>query len=256
MALSRRLSRVERELDPRALFLHWLAEAHARGSIEAYARWLAQQPDAADPFHHLLDRIEAAIRKAHGKDAPAVVHRELTRAHREASVAAHVFVRLNIEAEERLTSLGLIHMALLFWLRELTLRDALVEHGETVAGMADAEGLDGSWRHWQEAANALVTGLYETGMARQSLEDRYLSGHASLFQATAESWRDLTERCEGLHEIAMSLRDTEGYESLDAVRENAAPGAQATAERLIRMASVVPTARWASATRPARQSRR
>ena len=58
MALSRRLSRVEQGLDPKALFLHWLAEAHGHGSIEAYARWLAQQPDAADPFHRLLDRVE------------------------------------------------------------------------------------------------------------------------------------------------------------------------------------------------------
>ena len=37
----------------------------------------------------------------------------------------------------------------------------------------------------------------------------------------------------------MSLREADGYEPLDALREKAAPGAQAVAERLVRMASIV-----------------
>ena len=73
----------------------------------------------------------------------------------------------------------------------------LAEHGEAVAGLADAEGLDRSWRHWQEGATALLTGIYEMETARETLEERYLSGHASLFPATAESWRDLTRAMRG-----------------------------------------------------------
>jgi hypothetical protein len=207
--------------------------------MEAYARWLAAQPDAADPFTRLLDRVEAATRKAHGKLAPAALRREITLAHRETIFAAHLFVRLNIETEERLVSLGLIQMALMFWHRELSLRMELTEHGEAVAALADAEGLDPSWGHWQEGASALLTALYKAALARQTLEDRHLSGHASLFPATAESWRELTEGCEGLYGVAMSLREHEGSEPLDNLREKAALGAQVMAERLIRMASIV-----------------
>ena len=38
--------------------------------------------------------------------------------------------------------------------------------------------------------------------------------------------------------MAMTLRDGDGFEPLESLREQAAPGAEAVAERLVRMASV------------------
>ena len=144
MALARRLSRVERDLDVEGSILHWLAEAHGFGSIEAYARWTTEQPDAQDPFARLLDRVEAAARKARRSDPALDIQRAVKAARRQARFTAFLVVQLNVEAAEKLVSLGLSQMALVYCLRELTLREALAEHGEAVAELADAEGLDRS----------------------------------------------------------------------------------------------------------------
>ena len=238
MALARRLSRAERDLDVKGCILHWLAEAHGFGSMEAYARWTVEQPEPRDPFARLLDRVEAAARKAQRKEPPAVVRRAVKAAHREAMFASYLVVRLNSEAEERLVSLGLAQMALMYWMRELALREALAEHGDEAAWLADAEGLDGTWNHWREAMTSLLIGLHEAGAARHTLEDRYLSGHLSLFPSTADAWRDLVERSEGLYEVATTLHPDDSFEPLEALRERSTSGAAATAERLGRMASV------------------
>jgi hypothetical protein len=237
MALSRRLAKVEQDLDPHALFLQWLAQAHAYGSIEAYARWLAGQAEPSVPFATLLDRIEERVRTTHRKESPTVVHREIKAAHRQALLAANVFIRLNVEAEERLVTFGLIQTTLMFWLRELTLRDALAEVGVSEPWLGDAEGLERSWRHWRDAAAALLVGLAEAGQGREALEGSHLSGHDSLFPAAAQSWRDLAERAGDLYEMAIALRQDDRFESLDAMRELAVAGAEATARRIVRMAS-------------------
>ena len=85
---------------------------------------------------------------------------------------------------------------------------------------------------------SLLIGLHEAGAARETLEDRYLSGHGSLFPATSDAWRELVERSEELYEVATTLRPDDSFEPLEALRERSTSGAEATAERLARMASV------------------
>ena len=152
--------------------------------------------------------------------------------------AAHLVVRLNSEAEERLVSLGLAQMALMFWMRELALREALAEHGDEAAWLADAEGLDRGWDHWREAMASLLIGLHEAGAPGRRWRTATCRATAACSRRPSDAWRDLVERSEGLYEVATTLRRTTRSSRWRRSGNARTSGAAATAERLARMASV------------------
>ena len=228
MAISRAADRVERDLDVKGCILHWLAEAHGFGSMEAYARWTVEQPEAQDPFARLLDRVEAAYPKgatatsrppsSGGPSRPPTARRWCACVPRRA-------------AEQRGRGAArqpraLAQMALMFWMRELSLREALAEHGDEAAWLADAEGVDRGLGPLARGDGFAAHRAHETRAARETLEDRYLSGHGSLFPATVDSWRELVERSEGLYEVATTLRPDDSFEPLEALRERSTSGAR------------------------------
>jgi hypothetical protein len=232
------LSRLERGLDADGLLRHWLAEAKGSPDLTAYATRVFGQPEASDPFGELLERVEAATRRREKGSPPETVRREVAHAKRTAMNGMRVVLQLNVEAEDQLIKGGLAQGLLMYWLRELTLREHLAEHGEDEAWMVNAEGLGHSWEQWRRSAIIHLEGLYEAETARRLLEERHVGGHDSLLPRAAEGWRDLVERSDGLYAAAMTLREADDFESLEAIRERAAAGAEAIAERIVGMASL------------------
>ena len=48
-----RLDKVETSLTPAQAVLLWMQEAHAFGSMRAYAEWVVEQPAASYPLYRL-----------------------------------------------------------------------------------------------------------------------------------------------------------------------------------------------------------
>ena len=57
----RRLDKLEGALGPKEAVLHWMAEAHAFGTLPAYVGSLIGQPEAAQPFIALPAQVEQAV---------------------------------------------------------------------------------------------------------------------------------------------------------------------------------------------------
>ena len=234
MDRSRRLSRLEGELDPQAAVLRWLDDAHAYRSLVDYVRACADAPDSANPFSTLLDGLESGILRAmRGRPTDEIV-RTGRRALREALRTYHLIVRLNLETEEIVRSEGLRRTALVCRMRELSFRGQLAAHGEEAASAAGASRLAGAWRDWHGALDELLTGLYAAEAAHRVLEQRYLAGHACLFADLAEEWRDLVEHVEGLHAIGAAASGQADDDGIDTLRDAATGRVDAIADRLVR----------------------
>ena len=66
MTAERRLAKLETALSPTELVLRWLDEAHAFDDLEAYTRWLLDQPPEVFPAdrlaHEAADGMRASLR--------------------------------------------------------------------------------------------------------------------------------------------------------------------------------------------------
>jgi hypothetical protein len=198
---TRRLNRLEDELDPQAAFLVWLREAQRYPSVIDYARAHAEEGDALGAvFKRAMERARHRLR---GRSDVELV-RVTRRIRRELLVAYHVVVDVNLEAERGL-ELDRLRIALLTrWMRELSYRLQLAEHGTEAAQAAAADRLEDDWANWRSTTSELRAEMETTDAARRDIETRFLSGHDSLFPGPAAALADCRHRLDGLIAIATS----------------------------------------------------
>lgn len=191
MDRGRRLKRLEDGLDPLALVLRWLDEAHTFGTIGDYVLWLIDQPDGAHPIERLPREIADATYEAMRRQPSDVIERKMRRAKRDTVFLFDLVVRLNREAMDLIRIEELRRVALVFRMRELDFRAALAARGEEAARQAEADTLEHHHRTWQDIVGAMVDRLGSAHAARETLEQRYLAGHAALFPDVADAWQGL-----------------------------------------------------------------
>jgi hypothetical protein len=187
-----RIAALERSLEPLEATRHWLTEARDFGSLAAYLRWLARQPDPKAPANLVSARAgQAVVAKMRGR--PRVIVDEFRAA---AQRDAIFLVELVIEIEDAVASANRDES-----LRWLTLvREFQVLRAEVVGGGgAQCDGSPTStdrWAAWLKAASERLGALYAAEEGRLLLERRYLDGLTVLFPDTAADWAALQHDAE------------------------------------------------------------
>jgi hypothetical protein len=120
MTLKARVDKLEGALSPRAATLAWLHEAHAFGSIDAYADSPADQPVSAYPLDCVPARAAAAAAAAARGQPREVVAETRRKAGRDAVFLVKLVFEINAEAEA-VHSQGLGLIALIWEKRALEL---------------------------------------------------------------------------------------------------------------------------------------
>lgn len=195
-----RIATLERSLEPLEATRLWQVEAHGFGSLAAYLRWLAGQPDPKAPAKRVSARAgEAVVAKMRGR--PRIVVDE----HRAAAECDATFlVELVIELEDAAASaipnerLGWLAV----WLEFQVLR-AEVEGGRGTQRDGSPTPAD-RWADWLRAACERLGALYAAEEGRLLLEHRYLEGLTTLFPDTAADWAALQHEAEWIVERGAS----------------------------------------------------
>ena len=187
-----RIAALERSLEPLEATRLWLTEAHDFGSLAAYQRWLAGQPDPKAPASLVSVRAgQAVVAKMRGR--PRVIVDEFRAAAKRDAI---FLVELVIEIEDAVASANRDES-----LRWLTLmREFQVLRAEVVGGGgAQCDGSPTStdrWAAWLKAASERLGALYAAEEGRLLLERRYLDGLTVLFPDTAADWAALQHEAE------------------------------------------------------------
>jgi hypothetical protein len=195
-----RIAALERSLEPLEATRLWLTEAHGFGSVAAYQRWLAGQPDPKAPARLVSARAgQAVVAKMRGR--PRVMVDESRAA---AGRDATFFVELAIEIEDAVASA--IRDESLRWLAlalELQVLRAEVEGGRGTHRDGSPTPAD-RWAGWLRAASERLGALYAAEEGRLLLERRYLDGLTTLFPDTAADWTALQHDAEWIVERGAS----------------------------------------------------
>ena len=195
-----RIAALERSLEPLEATRRWLTEAHDFGSLAAYLRWLARQPNPKAPAKSVSVRAgEAIVAKMRGR--PRVIVDEFRAA---AQRDAIFLVELVSEIEDAVASANRDES-----LRWLTLmREFQVLRAEVVGGGgAQCDGSPTStdrWAAWLKAASERLGALYAADEGRRLLERRYLDGLTTLFPESAADWAALQHEGEWIVERGAS----------------------------------------------------
>jgi len=214
VTITGRLAKLESGLDPESAAIRWLHEAHEHPTLEAYTdSWAlheahehptleaytdswAQQAHAEHPLHRIAQQIEEATRQRL-KGQRRHDERGVRRAVHAAAFRVQLVVMLNLDAIDIVRVQGLLHVALMWRMRELSFRELLAAEDEAAA---ETDTLERDWSSWAEHTRDLIALLRAKRAARLELERRYLGGHGALFPETRDELRDLVERVEGLYE--------------------------------------------------------
>jgi len=184
----RRLDKLEGSLSPMEAVLHWLAEAHAFGTLPDYVESLVDQPEAVHPFVALPARVEQAVWTSMRRKRPGFV-REVTReAIGDTIFLLRLVIGLNVHIEETLQLERLRHTAL-YWSSRALNPERRTKGDPRGRGSQD-------WARGIAASQGVLLG---TERSRASSEARYLGGQDSLFPELASAWRDLLAAAEYLH---------------------------------------------------------
>ena len=173
-----RLDRVEAHLPALATVLLWLAEAHAFGSLEAYVRWLVDQPVEAWP----LVRIPAQIRSRIIADRPPRspgVDSLVREAIREAVLRFALIVETNRACLAAAVEADQPHALVLAQAYGFSLEDELVEV-RTSDPRLRRKSTD-LRRVWRELAAWQPASAWAIAEARRRLERSYFDGASVLF---------------------------------------------------------------------------
>ena len=198
MVLARRLGKLEAELDPESAVLHWLAEAHEYPTLDAYTEWWQARPESEHPLVRIPQQLEETTRKRlRGQRRPS--DHEVRKVVRAAAFRVHLVVFLNLDAADTIRVQGLLHLALTWRMRELSIRDVLAETGDDGRFADEADTLERDWTSWGVAVRDQISSLRGMDAAHRDLERRYLAGQCGLFPETAEAFRSLVGRVESLH---------------------------------------------------------
>jgi hypothetical protein len=134
MTLKARVDKLEGALSPRAATLAWLHEAHAFGSIDAYADSPADQPVSAYPLDCVPARAAAAAAAAARGQPREVVAETRRKAGRDAVFLVKLVFEINAESETA-TQLGRLRdVTLTEQMRCLVLEEELATHDPTEFG--------------------------------------------------------------------------------------------------------------------------
>ena len=193
-----RLEALEAALPAQNAVRHWLAEAHAFGSKDAYYEWAALQPDAVSPSERLRDQAEAAVWRAVPRgsaDGPRLAweaRRDVvfllelidTLADRVALLTLQGFLRVDgLESELR-------------YLRDRARTERLVQTSPEESSLAT------DWSTWCHACALLAIMLEVAERARTILEDHYLGRTDTLFPDMRVGWDELRTRVRALADQA------------------------------------------------------
>jgi hypothetical protein len=195
-----RIAALERSLEPLEAARLWLTEAHDFGSVAAYQRWLAGQPDPKAPASLVSVRAgQAVVAKMRGR--PRVMVDESRAA---AERDAIFFVELAIEIEDAVASairdesLRWVALALEFQVLRAEVEGGWATHRDGSPTPADR------WAGWLRAASERLGALYAAEEGRLILERRYLEGLTTLFPDTAADWAALQHEAEWIVERGAS----------------------------------------------------
>ena len=198
MRAAPRLAKLEASLSPTQLVLRWLAEAHAFDDLEAYLRWLFDQPPDQLPLNRLARQAaEGARVRGRSAEQEAAVRGAL----RATVFRFELVLRITVEAHETLERETFIHVAL-----ALLLGVVAFEAGppggaaEPLVDLALCRRLLGQLR----------TELGALARARATVEERYLDGQAALFPATRRRWAERVGEYEALAALAERLAELDG----------------------------------------------
>ena len=187
-----RIAALERSLEPLEATRLWLTEAHDFGSLAAYQRWLAGQPDPKAPASLVSVRAgQAVVAKMRGR--PRVMVDEFRAA---AERDAIFLVELVIEIEDAVASA--IQGESLRWLA-LALEFQVLRAEVVGGGGAHCDGSPTSTDRsaaWLKAVSERLGALYAAEEGRLLLERRYLDGLTTLFPDTAADWAALHHEAE------------------------------------------------------------
>jgi len=198
MTSTRRLSKLESSLPPRAAVFHWLDEAHSFPTASAYVAWLLTRPRDAYPLVGVPERVERATREAVRGRGGAEADRAVRDAISDAVFLIHLVLGGIVAAEEALRIEGLRSAALMWWMRALTCPGA------------DAPRETIGWTAWLEVAHLHDAELRELDAAVASIGDRYLEGRDCLFPATRAELTELRGRAEALIDIGARMASSTG----------------------------------------------
>jgi hypothetical protein len=195
-----RIAALERSLEPLEATRHWLTEAHDFGSLAAYLRWLARQPDPKAPANLVSARAgEAVVAKTRGRPR-IVVDEYRVAAERDAIFLVELVFGIEdaVASAIRDESLGWLALA-----RELQALRAEVVGGGRALCVGSPTPKD-CWAGWLKAASERLGALYAAEEGRLLLERRYLDGLMTLFPGTAEDWAALQREAEWIVERGAS----------------------------------------------------
>jgi hypothetical protein len=236
-----RLDRVEAHLPALATVLLWLAEAHAFGSLEAYVRWLVDQPVEAWPLVRFPAQIRSGImasRAPRSTPVEAVVREAI----REAVLRFALIFETNraclaaaVEAEQP-------HALLLAQAYGFSLEDELAE-----VRTADPSLRRRSMelrRVWRELVGWQPASAWAIAEARRRLEQAYFDGAMVLFPdiaawhagqlAAAEHLVRLVEQWLGTRQGRIEAPPGTADRVLAAARRTASTRASTLADRIER----------------------
>jgi hypothetical protein len=194
MNTQQRREALEAALPAQNAVRHWLAEAQAFGSKDAYFEWAAVQPDAVSPTERLRDQVEAAVWKAVPRgsaDGPRLAweaRRDVvfllelidTLADRVALLAFQGFLRVDgLESELRCP-------------RYRARTERLVQTTPGESSLAE------DYSTWCHACALLAIMLEVAEQARTILEDHYLGRTDTLFPDMRVAWDELRTRVRAL----------------------------------------------------------
>jgi len=192
----RRVTKLEDSLGPMEAVLHWLAEAHAFGSLPAYVDSLIDQPETMQPFVALPARVEQAVWDSMRRQRPAFIKEVMREATGDTIFLLRLVIGLNVHVEEALRVEGLRHVALVWWGRAL-------DSDQHAAG----DAVPGGRADWRRGASTLRAELFGVEQARAAVEARYFDGHDCLFPELAAEWRNLCAAAERFTDIEASPDD-------------------------------------------------
>jgi len=172
--LSKRLDKVEEELDSIQLFLKWLDEVHEEhGSLASFVESVADDIEVAAPLPGLIAQMETSVRStSRGKGLrPQQVQERVQTATWEVALLFHLHLQLNLQflRERRGLWLSLAHAA----------RDCAEVFGQK---RPDQKGLTTA----HDCLIVCIREILEWDQAVDQLADSYMPGASLLFPDAAE----------------------------------------------------------------------
>jgi hypothetical protein len=204
MTISRRVGALEAEGDATERVVRWLEEAHAYGSLDAYALATLDQGPDARPLDRLPREAVVAIRARRGRQAGDVAD-EIRATVRAIVFRVHLVLRIHevttrvLEREALVRALLSAHLSMAMYATQLGDPPPL-----SVAKLRDL-------LLWRE------TELQALARARDVLEERYLAGHAALLPETARAWEAEVHGTRSVVAMAMRLAEPDGAPTDDEV---------------------------------------